>query len=924
MKNCSILLKEVLKSPKRFLYRAFYEVPLLKETPLFDKEYYLNTYPDVARSEIDPLWHYILYGASEGRLPSRQFNSRAYLENNPDVKNSNINPLVHYIKYGKAEGRVIDEGNRVIIDDEIGKGLLDQIVSLRDPSAVLILDHNWGGGSNQYICSLFAKRLAKEDTALPIVILARYDLSSGCIKLLVILDDNELLSLPFFVDVDVFFDYMEKVELAEIIVNSLVTWPVSRTIEFLSNYKRKHTHVKVRYKGHDFFCVCPNYILLDASYHFCGVRSDEIECRDCIMTSEAGKASLNKEVNLKDFSMSQWRIMWGKFFESTVDSFDIFSESAKMIFLKAYSGIENIISLSPHEVDSFECCHVAVLGTLSEHKGKRIIEDLCGYLDALSIDNFIIHLYGGGVEIHSPRVRSYGSYHRYELPELLKKDKIDIVFIPSVWNETFCYTMAESLALGYLTACFDFGGQADQARASEHGILLDSQKPGYIYRTFMRIFNEKNGSAASLAGAAESFETEKPNTAANTVIIQDRFSREFLKWMYKQRDDKSHYIPETKDAIAADNRMPKIIAAYLPQFHDFPENVRWFGKGFSEWTNTSQTLPQFMGHRQPNVPVDVGFYHLDDTSIIHRQAELAKKYGIAGFCVYYYWFSGQKLMDKPLKKILEDKSLDFPFFLFWANDDWTRNWGDGAFREVLYKAEMNPQDADRFMADILPYMKDPRYIRIKNKPVLLLYKIQLFPKNDYLRFVDRIQKIARDNGFEGLYLLSPVEDYVDHDKFEDSITEYHLDAMMEFHPIAGRKGWQIKDEHFLDPNCHSTCYNVEDFINNRKYLLDTSANVFAGLFPNWDNSPRCYSRGAWILQSTPENYKKWLKDLIQWTYAHHKEDERYIFVNAWNEWAESAYLEPDVYHGYAYLQMTREALEEGLQQFLNNDPTNDQ
>ena len=918
MKNCNVLLKEVLRSPKRFIYRACYEYPLLKETPLFDKKFYLNTYPDVARSKIDPIWHYILYGASEGRLPSRQFNSRVYLENNPDVKKSNINPLVHYINRGKAEGRVINVGN-------LEKGLLDQIVNMRNPSTVLILDHDGGGGTNKYILSLFAKRLTKEENALPIVIIARYDVSMACIKLLVILDDNELLSLPFFVDEYIFYDYMEKVELAEIIVNSLVSWPsVSRAIEFISNYKRKHSPVKVRYKGHDFFCVCPTYTLLDASYHFCGVRSDEIECRDCIRCSETGKALLDKEDNLKDFSISQWRTMWGEFFESTVDSFDVFSESSKMTFLKAYPGIKDTISFSPHEVDSFECCHVAVLGTLTMSKGQSIIEDLCRYLYALSIDNMILYLYGGGAPIDSPNVRSYGPYHRFELPELLKKDKIDIVFIPSICNETFCYTMAESLALGYLTACFDFGGQADLARANNHGIILDSEKPGYIYSTFMCVFNEKMGSSASLARSVDSFESEKSKLAANTVIIQDRSSREFLKWMYKQREDKSHYIPEAEDYIAADNRMPKIIAAYLPQFHDFPENVRWFGKGFSEWTNTSQTLPQFMGHRQPNVPVDVGFYRLDDTSTIHRQAELAKKYCIAGFCVYYYWFSGHKLMDEPLKKILEDKSIDFPFFLFWANDDWTRSWGDGSFREVLYKSEMNPHDAGRFMADILPYMKDPRYIRIKNKPVLLLYKVRLFPKDDYLQFVERIQKIARDNGFEGLYLLSPVEDYVDHDKFEESITEYHLDAMMEFHPIAGRKGWQTKDEHFVDPNCRSTCYDVEDYINNRKYLLDTTANVFAGLFPNWDNSPRRYSRGAWILQSTPENYKKWLKDLIQWTYVHHMEDERYIFVNAWNEWAESAYLEPDVYHGYAYLQMTREALEEGLQQFYNNDPLNDQ
>ena len=148
---------------------------------------------------------------------------------------------------------------------------------------------------------------------------------------------------------------------------------------------------------------------------------------------------------------------------------------------------------------------------------------------------------------------------------------------------------------------------------------------------------------------------------------------------------------------------------------------------------------------------------------------------------------------------------------------------------------------------------------------------------------------------------------------EEVQEKYHLDALMEFHPIAGRKGWQKKTETFVDPACRSTCYDVNDFIQNRKYILDTKAKVFPGLFPNWDNSPRRYNRGAWVLQNTPENYKKWLADLIQWTNKNCPKNERFIFVNAWNEWAECAHLEPDTYYGYAFLQKTREALEESVE-----------
>ena len=269
----------------------------------------------------------------------------------------------------------------------LDENLIEQIIGTKTSACVLILDHSIGGGTNRYVLSLVENIINGDDTDRLPVMIARYETANDRIKIMVLQKDNELLCLPFFADEELFYACMEKMKLKEIIVNSLVTWPsVRRALSFVSGYKEKHTKTTVRYNGHDFFCICPSYTLLDDEGSFCGVRCDEFECSECISRSVPGNVILDKD-SLEHFSITQWRKMWGMFFERSADSFDVFSESSKAIFLKAYPCVRQKLCLVPHKVDSFECCRVAVLGTLTMHKGQRIIEDLCRYLYALSIDN---------------------------------------------------------------------------------------------------------------------------------------------------------------------------------------------------------------------------------------------------------------------------------------------------------------------------------------------------------------------------------------------------------------------------------------------------------------------------------------------------------------------------------------------------------
>lgn len=857
----------------------------IKKSGLYDEKYYLSHNEDVAKAKISPLKHFLLFGGMEGRSPSERFDTRFYLKTYTDVAASGMNPLLHYIRYGKDEGRLVKKHEPVSLT--------------KRKSAVLIFDHNFGGGAWTYVYSQLIT--PSKSTEKRIIFLARYNPSDNT-YIVEVRENSAIVEKVVFKNEEKFFKELAESNYSDIIVNNLFSWPsTQKVLHWIKKYKETNVSVSVEMKGHDYYSICPSFTLQDYTHHYCGIRNDEAECNDCVHQCH-GHVFLDID-NEKKYSVNNWRTMWNDFYAETADVLEVFSKSSQTIFTQAYPDVAPKMRLVPHKIPTLDRYNVAILGHLSVYKGSEIIRQFCAYLDDNHITDIQLHLFGWNVEnIVSPHLSEAGAYERHELSEKLKKAKIDLVFIPSTCPETFCYTAGEAIALGYPVACFNLGGQADQVRNSEKGIILYEEEPLYLYNIFKTV-------CSNLRASTDSDTNTKSDAPANTIVLQDKESRDFLKWMYEQRDDKSHFVQEAKDSIKKTDEMPKIIAAYLPQFHDFPENIKWFGKGFSEWTNSAQTLPQFLGHRQPHTPIDVGFYNLNTSRIMYRQAELAKKYGIAGFCVYYYWFSGKKLMDLPLKHILEDKNLDFPFFLFWANDDWTMAWGNGATREVLYKGTLIPQDAEAFMEDVLPYMKDSRYIRIRNKPILLIYKIALTPKADYLLFIEKIQEIAVENGFDGLYLLSPIEDFMNHENLEAVQEEYKLDALIEFHPIAGRKGWNLKHEKFFDPACCSVCYDVDDFVKNRKYLLNTKAKVFPGLFPDWDNTSRRYNRGAWILQSSPENYKQWMTDLIHWTKEHNSPDERFIFVNAWNEWAEGAHLEPDTYYGYSYLQQTRDALE---------------
>lgn len=378
------------------------------------------------------------------------------------------------------------------------------------------------------------------------------------------------------------------------------------------------------------------------------------------------------------------------------------------------------------------------------------------------------------------------------------------------------------------------------------------------------------------------------------------------KWVEEIKQDKSQFIPFTDKPYQRKEGDVKIFAYYLTQFHAIPENDNAHGKGFTEWTNVASAQPHFVGHYQPKIPYDLGFYNLLMPGVMERQVEIANAYGIYGFCFYYYWFSGKKVLEKPLEYWLAHKEIDFHYHFCWANENWSKLW-DGGDSEVILKQELNDGDAERFFQDILPYFQDSRYEKIDNKPILMIYRPSLFPQNIFLSFVETLQTLAKKNGFAGLYItFTPAG-------VANNVTpsDWGGDAITEFPPHGM---WShCQEKRIVDRLIPSTDFIIrdcKDFILRKKYIYDTDYPIFKTCFPSWDNTPRkAWSRG-WCFLLNNEQFFIWLTDIIQWTKKHHAKNQQYVYINAWNEWGEGAILEPTLREGYKKLEIVKKCIED--------------
>lgn len=379
------------------------------------------------------------------------------------------------------------------------------------------------------------------------------------------------------------------------------------------------------------------------------------------------------------------------------------------------------------------------------------------------------------------------------------------------------------------------------------------------------------------------------------------------------------------------NNDVKLVAMYFTQLHPIPENDEWWGKGFTDWVNVKKAEPKYSGHYQPRVPLDENYYDESQYETISNQINLAKKYGLYGFCHYHYWFDGKQLLETPTNIILDNPELDFPFCLSWANETWSRRW-DGRNHDVLIKQTHPPtkESWENHFQYLIRAWTDPRAIKIDNKPVFVIYRPQYIEKIDEM--IAYWNQRAKEHGLEGIYLIAQKQ-Y----EFPNRKCIADFDALFQFQPFEAMQTTKYATNDIRNRDWYKIFRNLpeilQDWLRDIKEFLkirisksqltfydydrvwkniikqrdDKKLKNYSGAFVDWDNTARYGDRAIIFKGASPERFKYWFSKLVEQTTLKDVNDQ-FIFINAWNEWAEGTYLEPDEKYQYQYLEAVQEVL----------------
>lgn len=383
-----------------------------------------------------------------------------------------------------------------------------------------------------------------------------------------------------------------------------------------------------------------------------------------------------------------------------------------------------------------------------------------------------------------------------------------------------------------------------------------------------------------------------------------------------------------REVVLPLNNKVKLIAMYFPQLHEIPENDEWWGKGFTDWNNVKSGKPLFDGHYQPRIPLNKNYYDQSKIETLRGQTDLAKQNGIYGFCHYHYWFDGKQLLETPTNLILENKDIDFPFCLSWANETWSRRW-DGLNHQILIEQKHPPirERWKRHYDYLIKAWTDPRAIKVDGKPVFVIYRPQRIENIDdmlaywrelllqdglpglYVVFQMNAELPNRDclNSFDGIFQFQPFEAIHVPTSGKMSIKNTKLFKFARRLPEHYQDLYRVvRNKLFSKRTIHDYEVTWEKIVQVR---VDSKLTTFPGAFTDWDNTARYKERATIFRGASPAVFGRWFAKLVK-SMPQRNLPENFIFINAWNEWSECAYLEPDERYGYQYLEEVKRVLAE--------------
>ena len=811
--------------------------------PLFDIEWYLDTNPDVAASGVDPLEHYLGHGERESRFPNAHFDPTWYRAENSDVVADDMSALRHYLVAGQFEGR------KPSANFDAGDYLASH------PGAV-------ADGQGALAFCLEAERQARRARAA----------SEG----LAGIDGSGSAS------------------------------PVARATETQPAGRRLVPHQ-----------VVPPAMSLPAVD---GVW----EWRDYAgIKAQRGAAQRRRIERLSTRTIDMVR----------VDRQDLAEAAARLAFPAVDRPLVSIlIPVFNHVTLTLEC-----LTTIERHTRDVSYEIIVA--DDASTDETaeIIASLANVCHVRQPEnlnfLRNCNAAAKRARGRYLVILNNDAQVTPG-WLTALVAAFESSQNVGAVGPKFVYpNGRLQEAGASLNpdgtskmiGLFDDPDLPRFNYR---REVDYCSGACLmvettrfhEMGGFAEAF---APAYSEDSELCL-RLRQAGLKILYEPASTVVHHLSKTTAAIdesfkmraAAVNQQKlvtrwqetidrlndvRLLAFYLPQFHPIPENDRWWGTGFTEWRNVSKAFPNYVGHYQPRRPAELGYYDLRLPDVMEAQAALARRYGVTGFCYYYYWFAGQRLLERPLEQLLASGRPDLPFCLCWANENWTRRW-DGENQNILIGQKHSPEDDIAVIADLGRYFRAPNYIRVGGRPLLLVYRVKLFP--DFSATVERWRRYCRENGIGEIYVAT-VEAFDQVGNLE-SPERWGCDAGVEF-PPHGFGNARKPTSQILNPRFEGI---TDDYVELVHRYLDRPVpgyRRFRGVMAGWDNTPRRQNNSLVFENATPGAFQAWLEAAIAETREQAHGDERIVFINAWNEWAEGAYLEPDMRFGHTWLEAVRNA-----------------